>query len=421
MLSKFRSSSMRIGVRHVLAQIAAALIALAITSGIALAQEWSLGPQRFSTNARAAAGPLQFTSSGIASLRAFTFVTAVGGVSFEAVAQPDATLTGKSIVLSYDPSQPDGSRLVVNAGGTILHGTIPDWQLRPITVYADSQYNAVVSLFGNGPDQKKYYYIQYHDAMKDTLFGMRMLQADILFMNLSDHWRIPAYDGRTLLGQGENAPSEKQSMVAAIALDNALKGQKWQSWILSDSGTQPTFGASNGKIVIKASPYYYFWRLDEKEAAALDETRKSLIGQYKSLSDSYQANIDKYNSMVETFNSSTDRGIRRSLQSQLDALHSQIDSQEAQLKTLQNQVKGLKEPTVIGVSTLTNTIQSMDNVLSNYNPPVHNAYLRMAQYSALFRYVKSTNPANWKAFTDSVAKISIRPTVITPTTWERPN
>ena len=208
-------------------------------------------------------------------------------------------------------------------------------------------------------------------------------------------------------------------MTAAIALDTALKGQKWQSWILTDAGTQPTFGAADGKIVIRASPYYYFWRLDDKEVAELENNRAALVGQFKTLSDSYQANIDRYNSMVRSFNSSTDEGVRQSLQSKLDALQPQIDAQEARLTALKNQIEGLKEPSVIEVSSLTDTIRNMDGVLASYNPAVHDAYQRMAQYSALFRYVKSTNPSNWGAFSGAVANITVQPTVITPTTWER--
>jgi hypothetical protein len=94
--------------------LVAGLASLGADAG-ALAQEWSLGTKKFLTNASVAAPPLRIASTGRAGLVSFRFVGRVGGVSFEAIAQPDASMAGKSIELSYDPSRPDGARLVVRA------------------------------------------------------------------------------------------------------------------------------------------------------------------------------------------------------------------------------------------------------------------------------------------------------------------
>jgi hypothetical protein len=191
-------------------------VALALVAGLfllgpiasAVAQEWNLGSKRFLTNAAVAAAPLRIVSTGYSDLSTFRFVGRVGGVSFIAVAQPDHTATGKSIDLAYDPALPDGSRLVVRVDSKALRTSIPDWQLRPIVEFAASEFNAVVSLFGEGPEGENYYYIQYHDAMKDTLMGMRLLHADILFIALDEHWRLPRYGGKVVLGAG-GAGSER--------------------------------------------------------------------------------------------------------------------------------------------------------------------------------------------------------------------
>jgi hypothetical protein len=386
----------------------------------AVAEDWTLGSRRFSTNAAMAAAPLRLTSTGRSSLTAFRFVGRVGGVSFEAVAQPDQSLTGKSIELAYDPSRADGSRLVVRVGSTVLRTNIPDWQLRPIVEFADSPYNAVVSLFGEGPEPKKYYYPQYHDAMKDTLMGMRVLQADILFMSLDQHWRIPRYDGKLLLGAGEQDSRERPSMDAARKLNATLVGHKWRSWVLTDTGTQPTFGAVNGELVVRAKPYYYFWNVNEKENDALAQARNQLVDEHNRLIASAKANINGHNGLVAAFNGSSDAERRRTLRAQMDQLQAEIHTQEANIKALRARIDSEQiEPKVFEVTDVTTAMRTQDGALAAYNPAVYSAYQRLAQYASFFRYAKNNNSANWQSFRRTIANVSVQPSVKTPTAWER--
>src|SRR4051794_28003969 len=92
------------------------IVAIAFAAAPAGAQVWELGHRRFVSNSADAARPLQMPPSGRAGLASFSVVSRVGGVSFEAVAEPDKSLAGKALELAYDPSKPDGSRLVVKAG-----------------------------------------------------------------------------------------------------------------------------------------------------------------------------------------------------------------------------------------------------------------------------------------------------------------
>jgi hypothetical protein len=349
------------------------------------AQEWSLGSRRFETNAIHAARPLQVASTGRASLTSFRFVSRVGGVSFESAAQPDSSLAGKLIELSYDSSRPDGQRLVVRAETNSLRTAIPDWQIGPLVRYVHSDYNAAVSLFGEGSLPKQYYYPQYHDALKDTLLGMRLLQADILFMSLGEHWRLPLYGGKPVLGHSERNSNQQQSLQAAQRIQDVLRRHTWRAWVLTDAGTKPTFGAAKGVLSIRAAPYFFFWNIAASEQAA--HTRL----------------IDQYNSLVNTYNASRDAAQRRDIERQLDAMKPKVEA----------------GPQIFEVTNLTNEVRGLGSSLAQYNPAVHSAYQRVAQYGSLFRYVKNANPANWNAFQQSVAGISVQPSVRTPTAWAR--
>lgn len=143
---------------------------------------WTIGEIELTTQSKANP-PLKVRSAGSSSLNSYNFVGKVGGVSFEQVANPDTEIADKAIQLLYDQNASDGTRLVVEIGATTVHPKIADWLLIPIAHFSNSDYTAATSLFGDGPDNKNFYYIQYHPAFQDTLLGLRLFQADILLMN----------------------------------------------------------------------------------------------------------------------------------------------------------------------------------------------------------------------------------------------
>jgi hypothetical protein len=396
--------------RSFISFVLAAIVA-SVPIATAVANSWELGSRPFSTTGSSAAAPLQLRAGGPAGLRSFAFVGRVGGVAFEAVAKPGPEMAGKSIALTYDPARPDGLRLVVRVGASTLRANVPDWQLRPIAIFADSEYTATLSLFGEGPEPDRYYYIQYHDALKDTLLGMRILQADILFFSLDEHWRLPKYDGQIFLGRGESNANEDQSVRAAeTRIASAFKGKKFQSWVLTDAGTQPTIGTADGTLVISAKPYYYFWQIPEGQA------HDRLVGEYNSLLESYKKDVERYNSLVDTYNRAKDASSQQALQGTVDGLKAKIDAQVSRLEALKSRVEN---PEVKEVAGLTNAMRSLDKALSDYNPAVYSSYQRLAQFASFFRYVKQNNPANWRSFQQTIRAVAIAPSVSTPTTWEK--
>ncbi len=180
-------------------------------------------------------------------------------MSFEEVDQPGSSIANQPISLTYVRDRENSSRLAVTIGSVTYYHSIPDWQLKPIVEFANSDYTGAVSLFGKGPDRVHYYYIQYHEAFKDTLLGMRLLHADILLIDLEHHWRLPKWNGKVILGHGETMPDEVSARRAKHLIRDAFQGHKFQSWVLTDTETNPRFHVVNGKLRLTATPYFYFW------------------------------------------------------------------------------------------------------------------------------------------------------------------
>lgn len=375
------------------------------------AQEFTIGQgQKFSVSP-ATSSPLRVKSSGKASLSSYAFVGKVGGINFEKIALPSTGQFYQSVSLMYDRSMPDGQRLTVVLDNNRYNVTLPDWQLIPIARYANSDFTGVVSLFGDGPDTKHYYYIQYHEAFKNTLLGLRLLQADILFMDLNNHWDLPRFDNRLVMGRGESVPDESISALAAQRIDQILQNHTWRSWVLTDIETSPQFSGSGGAFKVIASPYYYFWDIDQtsEELTQLVQKINNQYTDYKSLLVDYNSNVVKYNA-------SRDVNTRKNLKYELDTQRIQIKGLEANLKELKNQ---LDNPSVREKTELTEAMRSQSSALQQYNPAVYNAYVNTAAFSTFFRYVKKFNRTTWNNFMNSIINVSVSPSVQTPTTWER--
>jgi hypothetical protein len=375
------------------------------------AQEWRIGQgQRFSIS-QASSSPLRVRSSGKASLSSFGFVGKVGGINFEKIASPSTGQLYQNISLIYDQSMPDGQRLTVVIDNNRYNAMLPDWQLIPIARYANSDYTAVVSLFGDGPDRNRYYYIQYHEAFKNTLLGLRLLQADILFIDLNNNWDLPRFDNRLVMGVGEAVPDESSSAHATQRIDQILQNHTWRSWVLTDIETSPQFSGRGGNFQVIASPYYYFWDID-KTPEELIKLAQELESQY----NYYKSQLVEYNSKVADYNASRDVNTRNNLKYELNTQRIQIKSLETNLKKLKNQ---LDNPSVRGKTELTAAMRSESKTLKQYNPSVYNACVNTAAYSAFFRYVKKYNPVGWNNFIKSISNVTVSPSLQTPTTWER--
>ena len=219
---------------------------------------WTIGEIQLTTESKPNP-PLKVRSAGPSSLNSYNFVGKVGGVSFEQVANPDTEIEAKAITLSYDQAASDGTRFVVKVGATTLRPKIADWLLIPIVHFADSDFTAATSLFGDGPDSKNSYYIQYHPAFQDTLLGLRLFQADILLMNTRQNRSLPKRNGHVVLGHGEVLPTNNNENDVLIALSQIMGQQQFTSWVLTDTDSPSSFFVQDGEFQVRTFPYYYFW------------------------------------------------------------------------------------------------------------------------------------------------------------------
>ena len=378
MITAFRGRRTR---ARPLAPVAFVLLILASFGPLAGQSTWSLGRWDLALDATPSP-PLRVTMAR-GSLARMSFVGRVGGVSFRQLATPeDPTLTGP-VALHYDPSRRDGSRVTLSVGG--LRGTLEasDWLVVPTARFADSEFDAVVSLFGeNGTDS--HFEAIYHDALGNTLLGLRLLQADLLLIDLDNAIHLPARDGVVVLGHGEVRPNPSDARWAGEVLAPVLQQDRYQSWVLTDDDVDMRFEIAGGSVRMRGEPYYHFWRRPE---LSLDpETARWMLVRYEAM-------IERYNGHA------LDRTpqLRDSIQALEDELTSLVEEAEA----------------AEAVPTVTLGVRARWDTLMRLNPTVMEAARDMARFSALFRYVREADPGAWAAFLDSLPA-AVEPPVVTP-------
>lgn len=337
-------------------------------------QNWKFGSNHSLIVGHASA-PLTVTMHST-SLKSYGFLGKVGGVSFSAIAKPDASLTDASLSISYSALNPDGKRLLVIINNDTLYPQIYDWQLIPISKYANSTYTACVSLFGENNSEYAYD-ITYHEAFQNTLLGARLLQADILLMDIVELSQIPKYNDSIILGKGEKAPPINNINLSAVyKIDSILNIDDFQSWVFTDNNVNVTFRITDGKFSISGFPYYYFWSTDENGYL---KTRDSLVA---------LAYIAQSNNNSVTYNS---------LANKIDQL----------------------EPAVIYNKEVTEEMKRTYSKLRSLNPLVFDAAERTMRYAAFFRFIKKINYDSWSDYFNQVRSVRIKPVVNTPTAWEK--
>jgi hypothetical protein len=228
------------------------LFALAQNSGL-----WTFG----SRTLRSVTAPVLSEATPIRiGVRSGVYLADIGGIAFDKVAIPNVAVA--DLDLRYDRFAMDGSRLRVTLNGQKLTTRLPDWQLVPIARYADSKYTACVTLFGqltDGSHPEDAFVINYHAGFANTLVGLRLFSLDHLLID-GDSADLPKWNGRYLLGRGEDLPNPTAGREAFRSVESMLiDGDRYDSYLISDYKRSVHFQPQNGELGLIGLPYFYFW------------------------------------------------------------------------------------------------------------------------------------------------------------------
>lgn len=236
-----------------------------------------------------------------------SFATEVGGVAFVQVAQPSFEV--ESFSLQCDPIK-NSAYAVINGQKYLI--PLEVWQLKPIVAYANSEYDAAVSLFGRlYQDHGHTDTIQtvFHNAFVDNLLGLRLLQADLLladkYMQKDDRFKLPAFDGSEMpiLAESEKTFYNPQAFKASSRkasknIDKKIKsiGEEYSSYVFTDfvdyvTGDSMHFNIVNNRLKIEGRPYYYFIYFDKTRTDTL-ETLCKIFDKYDEIFDAFLEDIN---------------------------------------------------------------------------------------------------------------------------------
>jgi hypothetical protein len=336
------------------------------------AQEWELGTLKLMTS-ESSSGPLRERMSK-GSLSKYSFVGKVGGIAFAAKAEAGPELVGKSLYLDYDKNKPDGERVRLFVEKEEYIVPVPDWIIVPVARYAESEFNAVVSLFGPKQTQEDYDVV-YHQAFENTLLGLRLLQADTLLSNLNETWQLPRQKGQVVLGRGEVKPTHF-NRIAAERILRTMTQASFQAWILTDEKETVGVSLDKGQVHVTGTPYYYFWTSNQVEYNQTIELYKRRAAEALARND-----IHKHNLIVTTANNF--------------------------------------EPVISEAEVLTRGMRENTQALYSFNPAVFGAAIATMRYAAFFRYIKAQNIVSWNTFMEKITGVAVEPKVETPTRWPK--
>jgi hypothetical protein len=355
-----------------------------------------------------------------ANVGAYPFHGGIGGISFESVAIPSKAVGNDKIVLDYE-----SDRFVVTISNRKIYPELPDWQLIPTILFADSPYQVLFSSLGDTARSRQAQ-CRYHPAFLNTLAGLRIFEADLLnFPYLL--WDLPKdSEGGYILAQSEKSYIPEKNDGIEQTLYNDLCGdvKPFTSFIMTDKNANIGFDVKNGKLQFSGHPYYLFTK-DESDLEHIDNLRKEIEVIYTDietnskifLGNKYTSKLNpktnlpdllkvlKANRNDETFNPYPIREIITAI-GRLDSLNRLNDAEIGIKLSLLNQYS--------------TTFNKNWDLLKKYNPAVYSTVENIAQWAAFFRHVKKTNPAIWNSFVKKTSNRTVKdaPKVDTPTSYD---
>lgn len=392
------------------------------------------------------------------------FTNEIGGVAFAETAQPADTLKVQTFSLECDNTE--------NKAYAIINGVRYDipldvWQLQPIVEYANSKYNAAVTIYGKRIDNKKAS-VLFHEAFIDKLLGLRLLQVDLLlagnYISSTDALcGLPEYEkGEPILGypnEKYNVSSCLNGIVARSAIWQKMlllgDSSDYDSYIYTDYGQQIVFGINNGQLTITGKPYYRFTRRSDEltyrkfikkfnsywipmkknwrpingqiadwfptmaKVDSLNRERISESEKMKKLSrilPSYYLRCNDevlkthINTLKEINNLEESTHRKKLYENNMRAYHFCLD--ETLIMHCWEEIGGYQN---ILLKELTDWLKENDTFVDDLNPTVVEAAQNTCQWSAFFRWAKKNYGKNWAIFVKQVRQLNdFTPKVYTP-------
>ncbi|MDR1257470.1 MAG: hypothetical protein LBJ86_06960 [Spirochaetaceae bacterium] len=231
----------------------------------------------FGISQTARASPsLEVKATGSAEVSSYTVASGVGGVLFQATAVPAGNAVNQPVSVRYDPAREDGQRLVIAIGTSEIVPLLYDWQLIPIARYADSEYNACITLLGQPNYLERLtgdrcnMYLEVHPAFSNTLIGFNLFLIDAMLINPDRVRRIPGALSETVRGYNDGEFNETRSASNARQIDRILSTWKYgyTSYIYTDCEKDITYDVIDGQLVFMGVPVYQFLLLDHVHKTA---------------------------------------------------------------------------------------------------------------------------------------------------------
>ncbi|GHV34699.1 hypothetical protein FACS1894178_2720 [Bacteroidia bacterium] len=359
------------------------------------------------------------------------FHSEVGGLAFEGIAKPAKNIIGQTVSVDYMNNQ-----FVVTVGNQNFYPELPKWQLVPISNFADDEYQSVFTIFGketvNGQNVK----CLYHKAFVDELLGLRMFQADLVWMYADAVFELPKdNNGKYLLGDNETPPQSinygNQSDIDRYNKYVALSQSRPEatSYVLTDKNVDIVFNTTNDKFTLTGTPYYFFTHtsVDAKKAAELDAKidnvykeiemyAKSVLKEKYSNKINIRTNPNAFNNalnnkIIELNNDiSAGKTIPAGMYQAVNNLNNAIERNNSLIKQRENCMK------FYTLDSYTNSMKQHWSFLKECNPALFGAIENTVRWAAFFRYVKENNQENWENFIEKINTIIIddAPAVTTP-------
>ncbi len=364
----------------------------------------------FSRNPARVGNSLRITSTGRTSLRSYRFVGRVGGVNFE----EKIDLSNHEIKFDYDSENPNGERASIIVNDENFSLPLYDWELKPIVQFSDSEYTAVVSIFGSGPEPDKYNYIDYHPAFEDTHLGMRLLQADIILTDFITFSEAPVENGEKVYYPGEAREQPLPARIMSGIVANAILGSEpYQAWVLTDTDVEGSASFENGVATVDLKPYYHVWKAVENKGLERLARDRSLL--------SVEVTLER----LEYFQAvgAHSRALAGTEAKRIAAERMERLGNELQLKIdqLDGMDAAIGDPEIVKVDGIVARLENEQSRFEKAAPFVFDGVIKTAQYSALFRGAKESHPDEWRDFVREVEGSVNLKFVETPNQFRKPS